>query len=86
MKVRITKLKNGSFVFHKETTLQSVISDGMTLLVLLILIGVDILCCIYVQHLLIIDILVLAGIFLYLDTSRDKSDISKEEFLKEIND
>ena len=61
----ITDMRHGSYIIHKETTIQSILSDLATALVLVVAIGLNILFSLLVAHSFIIDVITLVVIITY---------------------
>ena len=86
MRFYIKNMGNGSFVIHKETTFQSIISDLLTTIVLIVAVGLDIVFSLMVTHSFIIDIIALIVVFTYFySASKRKKKISKDELIELLN-
>ncbi len=86
MRFYIKKLSKGTIVVYRETTIQSILSDFITIIVLIVAIGLDILFSIYIAHSAVIDVLVVSMILLYMFgfAGKKKTEFKKEEIIKEI--
>ncbi|KAA6348678.1 hypothetical protein EZS27_003911 [termite gut metagenome] len=85
MRVYIKKVSKTGILIYKETTLQSVISDLISILVILVLIGADIAFSILVSPSFVLDILASSIFLIYLvgHANNRKEEIkTKEEFKK----
>jgi len=87
MRIYIKKLSNESFMVLKETTFQSVLSDVLTILVLVVAFACDIAFSLLVTHSILFDLIVFAMIVLYMSTSlkNRKEEFTKEELIEKIN-
>ena len=83
MRIRISKSKGG-YTIRKETTTQSILSDVMTILVLIVAIGLDALFSIYITHLVVLDVVIVVSLLLWAYSISDKREITKEQLLKEL--
>ena len=86
MRYYIKKLSADTLVVYKETTTQSILSDLLTIIVLVVAIGLDIIFSLMVTHSFVIDVLVVSFILLYFFGvgNKKKEEFKKEEILKEI--
>lgn len=86
MRYYIKKLSADTLVVYKETTTQSILSDLLTIIVLVVVIGLDIIFSLMVTHSFVIDILVASFILLYFFGvgNKIKKEYTKKEILKEI--
>ena len=84
MKLYIRKISKDAIIVYKETTLQSVISDLISALVMLVLIGSDALFSIYIGRSFIIDlmIVVLFLVYIFQFAKSKKVKTTKEELIK----
>lgn len=87
MRIYIKKLDKG-LVIYKETLLQSLISDFVSMLVMAFLIGLDVLFSIYITHSFVIDTVVVAVIILYfIGITKSKEEIkTKDELIDLVNE
>jgi len=87
MRIYVKKRKEG-FVIYKETLMQSIVSDLVTMLVIILLIGLDILFSIYVTHSVVIDIVVVLLLVFYLTVMGNKKEEIKtrDELIEIINE
>jgi hypothetical protein len=88
MRIYITKQTDKTFVVYKEKTWQSILSDIVSALVVIIMIGMDILFSKYVCHSWVIDIFVVTCICLYFfGIKNSKQEIKdKQELINIINE
>ena len=86
MRFYIKKLSNDILVVYKENTTQSILSDLLTIIVLIVAIGLDILFSILVEHSFVIDVLTVSFILLYFFGvgNKKKTGYTKKEIIKEI--
>ena len=87
MKTSITKMNNDTFIVIQETTLQSIVSDIFSILVLLAAFGANIAFSLLVCHSFILDVFVVFIICLYFFSEgrkKQKKILSKEQ-IEEIN-
>ena len=87
MRIYIKKLSNESFMVLKETTFQSVLSDVLTILVLVVAFACDIAFSLLVTHSILFDLIVFAMIVLYMSTSlkNRKVELTKGEIIEKKN-
>jgi len=86
MRIYIKKLGEKSFMVMKETTLQSVLSDSMTILVLISAFACDIAFSLLVTHSFLFDLLtfLMIAIYVFGVVENKKEEITKEELNKII--
>lgn len=86
MRIFIKKTKE-SMVVYKESTLQSLLSDFVTAIVMILLIGLDILFSKIVGRSIVIDVLVCCLLIMYLFTfGAKKEEVSSiDEVKKELD-
>jgi len=84
MRLYIKKIDKNTMVVYKETLLQSVISDAITAIVMILLIGADALFSIYIGRTFIIDLMVAVLFLLYIKSvaTEKKVKTTKEEIIK----
>jgi len=84
MRLYIKKVNEKTMVVYKETLLQSLISDFVTIIVMLLLIGSDALFSIYIGRSFVIDLMVavlfIGYMFGYIKEKKVKT--TKEEIIK----
>ena len=87
MRIYVKKLDDKTFMVLKETTLQSILSDVLTILVLAVAFACDIVFSLLVTHSFLFDLLVFAMIVLYISNSlkNRKEEFTKEELIEKIN-
>jgi hypothetical protein len=89
MRIYVRKLSKSGLIIYKETALQSVISDFVSILVILVLIGADIAFSILVAHSFVIDILISAMVLMYLvgnaNSKKEKVE-TKEDVIKGLDE
>ena len=84
MKIRASK--NGSMItFYKESTLESVLCDAASILVLIFLLGIDLLLSKLVGRSWVIDILTVFMFLIYMSKGMKDKEISIQEASEEIN-
>lgn len=73
---------------YKETLIASLLSDVMTLIVLIAIIGSDIVFSLYVGHSFVIDIMAVVLFFCYLNSGMKRKEKieTKEELEKTLNE
>ena len=84
MRTYVQKTTKDSFIVYKETTTQSIMSDFMTLLVVLGIIGADITFSLLIQHSYVIDILAIILTWVYLSHESSKREVKTKEELDAI--
>ena len=85
MRIYVKKVSDKSFMVLKESTFQSVISDAVTILVLIVAFACDIAFSLLVTHSFLFDLLVVGIIILYLaGTSKEKKTEKTKEEINEI--
>lgn len=84
MRIYIKKIGKDTIVVYKETLLQSLLSDFVTLLVMGLLLGSDILFSIYIGRSFIIDLMVSVLFIAYIfgNIKEKKVKTTKEEIIK----
>ena len=87
MRIYIKKLDDKTFMVLKETTFQSILSDVLTIFVLIVAFACDIAFSLLVTHSFLFDLLVFAMIILYMSASlkNRKKEFTKEELIEKIN-
>ena len=84
MRIYIKKTKDGINIY-KETFLESIVSDFITSLVMILLMALDIIFSIYITHSIIIDAMVVILLFFYISSWKGrKQKIKTKEELKKI--
>lgn len=87
MRYYIKKIGDESFIIAKETLWQSLLSDFVTAITMLLLIGLDALFSIYVGRSFIIDFLVAVLFVIYIvGMARSNKDISTKEDIHKFID
>ena len=88
MKMYIKKYSKNKVIVYSETTNQSILSDLMTLFVVICLVGLDLLLSIYVNHSVVFDIMVVIIFFTYMSSFRGtKQEIkTKDELENELKE
>lgn len=88
MKIYIKKTGKTSFIIYKETTTQSILSDLLTILVWIVLIGSDILFSIYFIRSAVFDcmIVILFGYYVFSAIGERKKQISDDELKAMLED
>lgn len=86
MRIYVKKIKDG-FILYDETTTQSVISDAMTMLVIIVLFAIYIIVSKIIGHSIVIDVITSALLLLYLFTSfKRKEKILNKQQLHDLID
>jgi len=86
MRIYVKKINDG-FVIYDETTTQSVISDILTMLVIIVLFTIYIIVSKIIGHTVVIDIVISVILLLYLFTSfKRKEKILNKEQLHDLID
>ena len=83
MRLYIKKVSDKTMVVYKETLLQSLISDFVTVIVMITLIGSDALFSIYIGRSFIIDLMIAVLFIAYIFGYKEKKvKTTKEEIIK----
>lgn len=85
MKIYVKKYDENRFVVLKESTKESIVSDLFTILVLIILVGLDIVFSILVVHSYVLDVFVIFMIVWYFSSqSKGRKEIYTKSELIEL--
>ena len=85
MKIYLKILKDG-YIISKETTKESIITDGITACVMIILFGLDAVFSILISHSWLLDLFVIISFIAYLHSTIGPKikNLTREELLEEI--